>query len=117
MCGLPGHTYDKSGFVLCKTGCDKNFIPGLRIVDNISKPLTMYYDNQVAVLFSGNNKPTDGSKHLDLKYYVVKDRTQDQTIKVEHISTKLMLADPLTKGLPHNLFKQHALSMGLVESL
>jgi hypothetical protein len=41
----------------------------------------------------------------------------DQTIKVEHISTELMLVDPLTKGLPHNLFKQHALSMGLVESL
>jgi hypothetical protein len=55
----------------------KNFVPGLKIVDNISKPLIMYCDNQVAVLFSGNNKPTYGSKHLDLKYYVVKDRTQD----------------------------------------
>jgi hypothetical protein len=22
MCGLPGHTYDELGFVLCKTGCD-----------------------------------------------------------------------------------------------
>jgi len=53
----------------------KNFVPSLRIVDSISKPLTMYRDNQAAVLFSGNNKPTDGSKHLDLKYYVVKDRT------------------------------------------
>jgi len=42
---------------------------------------------------------------------------QDQTFKVELISTKMMLVDPLTKGLPHNLFKQHALSMGLVESL
>jgi hypothetical protein len=95
----------------------KNFVPGLRIVGSISKPLTMYCDNQAAVLFFGNNKPTDGSKHLNPKYYIVKDRTQDQTIKVEHISTKLMLVDSLTKGLPHNLFKQHALSMGLVESL
>jgi hypothetical protein len=95
----------------------KNFVSGLRIVDNISKPITIYCDNQSAVLFSGNNKSTNGSKSLDLKYYVVKDRTQDQTIKVEHISTKLMLADPLTKGLPHNIFKQHATSMGLVESL
>jgi hypothetical protein len=55
----------------------KNFVPDLKIVDIISKPLIMYCDNQVAVLFSSNNKPTDGSKHLDLKYYVVKDRTQD----------------------------------------
>ena len=58
----------------------KNFVSGLRVIDSISKPLTMYYGNQVAVLFSSNNKPTDGSKHLDLKYYIVKDRTQDQTI-------------------------------------
>jgi hypothetical protein len=55
----------------------KNFVPGLRIVDSISKPITIYCDNQSAVLFSGNNKSTNGSKSLDLKYYVVKDRTQD----------------------------------------
>ena len=51
------------------------------------------------VLFFGNNKSTNGSRSLDLKYYVVKDRTQDQTIKVEYTSTKLMLTDPLTRGL------------------
>jgi len=83
----------------------KNFVPGLRIVDSISKPITIYCDNRSAVLFSGNNKSTNGSRSLDLKYYVVKDRTQAQTIKVEHISTKLMLVDPLTKGLPHIVFK------------
>jgi hypothetical protein len=29
----------------------KNFVQGLRIVDNISRPLTMYRNNQAAVLF------------------------------------------------------------------
>jgi hypothetical protein len=29
----------------------KNFVLGLRIVDNISKPLTMYCNNQATVLF------------------------------------------------------------------
>lgn len=42
------------------------------------------------ILFSGNEKLTKGSKHLDLKYYVVKDRTQNHTIKFEDIGTKLM---------------------------
>ena len=33
----------------------KNFIPGLRVVDSISGPLTLYCDNQLAVLYSSNN--------------------------------------------------------------
>ena len=47
----------------------------------------------------------------------MKDRVQDQTIKVEHIGTKFMLADPLTKGLPPNIFRDHVAGMGLLESL
>jgi hypothetical protein len=32
----------------------KNFIPGLRVVDSISGPLTLYVDNQPTVLYSSN---------------------------------------------------------------
>ena len=95
----------------------KNFIPGLKIVDSITKPITLYCDNQAAVFFSSNNKVSGAAKHIDIKYRVVKERIQDQTIKIEHIRTKSMLADPLTKGLPPNLFQQHAKDMGLVDSL
>ena len=95
----------------------KNFIPGLRVVDSISEPLLLYCDNQPAVFYSSNNKSSVSAKHIDIKYHVVKDRVQDQTIKIEHISTTQMLADPLTKGLPPSLFKEHASGMGLVDSL
>ena len=95
----------------------KNFIPGLRVVDSISSPLTLYCDNEPVVFYASNNKSSGAAKHIDIKYHVVKDRVQDQTIKIEHISTNLMLADPLTKGLPPNLFQQHAIDMGLVDSL
>ena len=44
----------------------------------------------------------------------MKDRVQDQTIKIEHISTDLMLVDPLTKGLPPNIFRNHVAGMGLI---
>jgi hypothetical protein len=47
----------------------------------------------------------------------VKDRVQDQTVEIEHISTKQMLADPLMKGLPPNIFCDHVAGMGLLESL
>jgi hypothetical protein len=45
----------------------------------------------------------------------VKEMIQDQTISVEYMNTKLMLADPLTKGLPPIVFKEHVAGMGLVE--
>ena len=93
----------------------KNFIPGLRVVDSISGPLTLYCDNQPAVLYSSNNKSSGAAKHIDIKYHVVKDRIQDQTISLKYINTKFMLADPLTKGLPPSIFRDHVAGMGLVE--
>jgi hypothetical protein len=95
----------------------KNFIPGLRVVDSIVKPLTLYCDNQPAVFYTSNNKSSGAAKHIDIKYHVVKDRIQDQTISVKHISIKSMLAKPLTKGLPPHIFRDHVAGMGLLESL
>jgi len=95
----------------------KNFIPGLRVVDSISEPLLLYCDNQPAVFYLSNNKSSVSAKHIDIKYHIVKDRVQDQTIKIEHIGTEFMLADPLTKGLPPSNFRNHVAGMGLLESL
>jgi hypothetical protein len=47
----------------------------------------------------------------------VKEKIQDQTISLEHISTKKMIVDPLTKGLPPSVFREHLTGMGLRESL
>jgi hypothetical protein len=95
----------------------KNFILGLRVIDNISKPLMLYCNNQLAIIYSSNNKSSGVAKHIDIKYYVVKDGILDQTIEVKYISTKLMLAVLLTKGLPPIVFNGHVASMGLVENL
>ena len=95
----------------------KKFIPDLKVVDCIDKPLKMYCDNQPAVFYAHNNKSSNATKPIEIKYYVVKDKIQDQTISLEHTRTKDMLADPLTKGLPPNVFKEHLAGMGLRESL
>ena len=94
----------------------KNFIPELRVIDSIARPLTLYCDNQPAVIYASNNKSSAAGKFIDIKYLVVKDRIQDQTIDIKYINTKFMLADPLTKGLPPSVFREHVAGMGLVES-
>ena len=52
----------------------RNFVSGLGVVDSIAKPLRIYCDNTATVFFSKNGKFYSGSKHMDLKYLVVKER-------------------------------------------
>jgi hypothetical protein len=84
----------------------KKFIPDLKVVDCIDKPLKMYCDNKPTVFYAHKNKSSKATRPMEIKYFV-KDKIQDQTISLEHIRTKDMLADPLTKGLPPNVFKEH----------
>jgi hypothetical protein len=95
----------------------KKFVPGLKVVDNIERPLKLYCDNEPAVLYTYNNKKTKVVKHINIRFYVVKVKIQDQTISLEHISTKKMIVDPLTKGLPPSVFREHLAGMSLRESL
>ena len=95
----------------------KKFMPELKVVDDIHKPLKLYYDNNPAVCYAHNNKSSGAAKHIDIKYYVVKDKVQDHIISLEHIRTEKMLTDPLTKGLPLSMFREHLAGIGLRESL
>ena len=69
------------------------------------------------MFYAHNNKSSGAAKCIDIKFYVVKEKIQDHTITLEHKSTKKMLTDPLTKGLPPSVFREHIADMGLRESL
>ena len=94
----------------------RNFISAFGIVDSIAKPLTIYCDNSSAVSFAKNNKMTSASRHIRIKFLVVREMVENGEIIVEHIRTEEMLADPLTKGLRPIVFMKHVERMGLVES-
>jgi hypothetical protein len=49
---------------------------------------------------------------LILKLYVVKEKVRNHTKSIEHKSNKQVLADPLTKGLSPNVFREHTIDMG-----
>ena len=53
---------------------------------------------------------------VDLKYLVVKKRVQKQQVSIENIMTTLMVADPLTKGLPPKAYLEHVMRMGLLSN-
>jgi hypothetical protein len=95
----------------------KEIYTRLKSGNSIQRPLRMYCDNEPAVFYAHNNKSNGAAKHIDIKFYVVKEKIQNHSITLEHISTKKMLADPLTKALPPNVFMEHIAGMGLRESL
>jgi len=73
----------------------------------------LYCDNEPVVCYAHNNKPSGAAKHIDKKFYVMKDEVRDHAISLEHVSTNKMLVDSLTKGLPPNVFREHLTGIDL----
>ena len=92
----------------------RNFVTGLRILDGIERPLKLFCDNKLAVLYSNNNRSSTKSKFIDIKFLVVKERVQSRLISIEHIGINSVIADPLTKGLLPKVFHEHTAHMGVV---
>ena len=78
-CALPISSTMYAEFIACYEATGqaiwlKKFIPDLKVVDCIHKPLKMYCDNQPAVFYAHNNKSSNATKPIEIKYYVVKDK-------------------------------------------
>ena len=91
----------------------KSFIYGLRIIDSISRPLKVFCDNSATIFLAKNNKSGSRSKHIDIKILSIRERVKDKIVVIEHVSFELMIADPLTKGMPPSKCKDHTDHMGL----
>ena len=57
---------------------------------------------------------TSRSKHIDIKYYFVKEKVVEALIAFEYTSSSSMLADPLAKGLTTCVLAEHIARMGLL---
>ncbi|RDY04352.1 hypothetical protein CR513_11950, partial [Mucuna pruriens] len=90
------------------SGCQDNkcstfrYIYILWVVDGIERPLKIYCDYNLAVLYSNNNRSSTKSKFTDIEFLIF----------IKHIGTSFMLADPLTKGLIPKVFHEHTTHMG-----
>ena len=85
-------------------------------MDSIARPIKIFCDSSAAISFANNNKITAGCKYLDTKFLVVREKIDEGYITIEYISTKCMIADPMTKGLAPGSYTDHVKSMGLISS-
>ena len=98
----------------CHAICLRNFISALEVVHSIFRPLKLFSDNSTLVYFFLNTRSTSRFKHIDVKFFFVKEKVVESLISVEHMPTTSMLVDPLIKGLPICVFQEHVTLMGLL---
>lgn len=68
----------------------------------------LYQDNQstILILKNGRNSCTGNSRHINIRYFFVKDRIDKKEIKVEYCPSLIMLAVYFTKPLKGALFNK-----------
>jgi hypothetical protein len=72
------------------------------------KENVFYQDNQSTIRFEKNGRRSCGpnSRHIDIRYFFIKDRLGLEDIDVQHCPTEQMLADFFTKPLQGSLFRK-----------
>ena len=78
-----------------------------------NRPLVIYSDSQSSITYTKDPKFHNRTKHIDIKYYFVKDLIARKEILLEYIPTSIMVADPMTKSLIRNDYEKHIRPQGL----
>jgi len=67
---------------------------GYKVIRNV-----LFQDNQSAILMqkNGRNSCTGNSRHINVRYFWIKDRVDNGDVLVKHCPTEMMLADFLRK--------------------
>ncbi|ODM22039.1 hypothetical protein SI65_02884 [Aspergillus cristatus] len=64
-------------------------------------PTTIYEDNQGAIKIADNPVNHPKTKHIAIRYHVIRDHIGNGEIRLEHLPTDKMIADGLTKATNH----------------
>ena len=91
----------------------KRFIEHLGFGNESTNPVMLYCDNTAAIAYTKDPKYHSKTKHIDIKYNFVRDYIAQKKVSIEYISTKCMIADPLTKPIGEKVFKEHMLALSM----
>eukprot|EP01035_Chromulina_nebulosa_P025306 gene25306-33026_t len=67
-------------------------------------PTTLFEDNKSTIYMIQNDSHTQRTKHIDIRYNLIREQVQKKVISMEHLSTKEMISDMLTKALAPSPF-------------
>nr|GEY21668.1 hypothetical protein [Tanacetum cinerariifolium] len=75
--------------------------------------IPMYCDNKSAIGLCYNNVQHSWSKHIDIRYYFIKEQVENGVIKLYFINTEYQLADLFTKALGRNRIELLTTKLGM----
>ena len=91
----------------------KRFLHHLGVNVKSVNLVIMNYDSQAAIPYTKDPKYHCKIKHIETKYNFVKDIVTCKEVNMKYISTCNMVADPLTKLIPRDVFIKHVKSQGM----
>jgi hypothetical protein len=69
-----------------------------------STPTILFEDNKSTIAMIENQSNTQRTKHIDIRYNMIREQVLQQVIRMEHLVTTDMTSDALTKALAPNPF-------------
>ena len=91
----------------------KSFFDHLGVNAKSADLVLVKCDSQAAIAYTKDPKYHSKTKHIDIKYNFVKDMVAHKKVNMKYITTREMVADPLTKLIPRDIFIKHVKSQGL----
>lgn len=77
----------------------------------VDTPQKILADNQGAIFISKNHATSERSKHIDLKYFFLRDLVEKRTLTFEHVSSENNIADVMTKRVSKKVLHEHSHAM------
>ena len=74
--------------------------------------VTVYQDNMSCIaMVARGRSAAEKTRHIDIRYFWVKERVDEGEVKIEHLGTKRMYANVLTKSLQGGLYHREVKMM------
>ena len=105
-------------YVACSTATQdavwlRSFLQYLEIIKIALEPMTIFYDNTVALIVAKDPKYHGKTKHIKKRYHYIRDAITKKDVVLKHIFSSNMVADPLIKPIAKDVFVKHVRSLGL----
>ena len=91
----------------------RRFFQNLEVVKDALDPVTVHCDSMTALAYAKDSKYHDRTKHIDIRYHYIRDMVAHNEVVLKHISTSLMIVDPLIKPIRRDAFQAHVRSLRL----
>jgi len=91
----------------------RNFLANIPLIKDVLPSVSIHCDCQAAIAIAKNKSYNCKSRHMKLRYDVIKQLLRDGIISIDYVKSEINLVDPLTKPVGRKLILQTSKEMGL----